>query len=237
MGVGAVADGDAHRVALLLEHLAHGEELGPGLGVGVAKARLLEVGHVVGGGERHPEPRHRLPAARGLAHLGAEGVPAAVLLAQLVHHVVDVGVQVLVEEGVGAGRAVHVVAGLRLCLGGDLGRHLQMRHGIHAHGAVVGLGEGLRLLAELVVRGGHEVVPGEEGQLALLGERRGLAESEPGGHPGRRAGGGAEELAALRAAGSGLIHEGLRIGTEVSGHEENLAGLGLTPSGEALPPA
>ena len=79
----------------------------------------------------------------------------------------------------------------------------------------LGLAEGLRLLAELVVGGGHEVVPGEEGQLALLGECGRLAEGEPRGHSGAGAGGGAEELAALRVPRSGPVHERPPLGGEV----------------------
>ncbi len=207
VGVGAMADRDADRVALLLEHLAHLEELVPGLRRPLEPG-LLEVRHVVGPGERHPEPRNRLPARLGLAALRRERIPAASLLAQLLDQVVHRDEEVLVEERVGARGPVHVVARLRLGLGRDLGRHLQMRHGVDAHRAVVGLAEGLRLLAELVVRGGDEVVPAEEGQLPLLGVRGRLAESEPGGHPGGGAGGGTEESTSRDAAGSGPVHEG-----------------------------
>src|SRR2546425_13326688 len=88
---------------------------------------LLEVGHVVGRRERDPEPGHRLPTRFRLDHLGREWVPAAVLLAELLHDVVHVGVKVLVEEGVCAGGAVHVVARLRLGLRRYLRRHLEVR--------------------------------------------------------------------------------------------------------------
>ena len=109
-----------------------------------------------------------------------------------------------------------------------------MSHGVDPDGAVRLLAESLRLLAELVIGGGHEVVPGEEGQLPLLRVGGGATEGEPLGHPGRCAGGGAKETAALGTAGSGLIHEkGLRYRDGGLGPSENLAGLGLTPSGEA----
>ena len=209
--VRAVADRDADRVALLLEHLAHPEEVVPRLGRAV-EAGLLEVGHVVGSRERHPEPRDRPPARLGLAALRREVVPATALLAELGDQVVHRDEEVLVEERVGARGPVHVVAGLRLGLGRDLGRHLQVGHGVDAHRAVVGLAEGLRLLAELVVGGGDEVVPAEEGQLALLRVRGGLAESEPGGHPGGGAGGGTEESTSRNTAGSGLVHGGPPLG-------------------------
>src|SRR5581483_10909301 len=95
----------------------------------------------------------------------------------------------------------------------DLGGHLQVGHGVHAHRAVVGLAERLRLPAQLVVGGGDEVVPAEEGQLALLGEGGRLAEGEPGGHPGGGTGGGAEESTSRNAAGSGLHHGGPPCGS------------------------
>ena len=207
MRVRAVADGNADRVALLLEHLALLQQLVPGLR-GMLEAGLLEVGHVVGAREGDPEPGDGLPAGLGLAALRREVVPAAALLADLLDHVVHGDEEILVEEGVGARRPVHVVAGLGLGLGRDLGRHLQMRHGVHAHRAVIGLAEGLGLLAELVVGGGDEVVPGEEGQLALLGEGGSLAEGEPGGHSGGGAGGRAEELTSGRDRAIGRVHPG-----------------------------
>ena len=88
-----------------------------------------------------------------------------------------------------------VVAVLRLA---DLGRDFLLAQS---------LAEGLRLLAELVVGGGDEVVPAEERELALLGVSGRLAESEPGGHPDGGAGGGTEESTSRNAAESGLIHE------------------------------
>ena len=62
------------------------------------------------------------------------------------------------------------MARLRLRLRRDLGRQLQVRDRVHAHGDAGLLAEGLGLPAELVVGGRDEVVPREEGQLALLGE-------------------------------------------------------------------
>ena len=205
MRVRAVADGNADRVALLLEHLALLEKLVPGLR-GMVEPGLLEVGHVVGARERDPEPRDGLPAGLGLAALRREVVPAAALLADLLDDVVHGDEEVLVEEGVGARGPVHVVAGLGLGLGGDLGWHLQVRHGVHAHRAVVGLAEGFGLLLELVVRGRDEVVPGEEGQLPLLGEGRRLAEGEPRGHAGTGAGSRGEELTSGRDRSIGRLH-------------------------------
>jgi len=82
-----------------------------------------------------------------------------------------------------------------------------MRHRVHPHRAVIGLAEGLRLLAQLVVRGRDEVVPGEERQLALLREGGRLAEGELRGHSGRRAGGDAKELTPFNLSWSRLIHE------------------------------
>ena len=196
--VGAVADRDADGIALLLEDLAHRQQLGPRLRR-ILEARLLEVRLIVGAGEGDPEPRHALPAGLGLVHLGRERVPAAELLAELVHEVVEVGVQVLVEEGIGARAPVHVVARLRLRLGRDLCGHLQMRHGVDADRAVGLLREDLRLPAQLVVGGGHEMVPGQEGQLALLRERGGTAERQRGRETGRGGGRSFQELTTGRA--------------------------------------
>ena len=212
VGVRAVADRDPHRVALLLEHLALLEELIPGLRW-VLEPGLLEVSHVIRAGEGDPEPRDGLPARLRLAALRGKVIPAPTLLPDLLDDVVHADEEVLVEERVGAGRPVHVVARLRLRLGGDLGRHLQMRHGIHAHRAVVGLAERFRLLAQLVVGGGDEVVPREKGQLTLLGVGRSPAEGEPRSHAGGGAGRGAEELTSGRDRSIGRFHPGPPCGT------------------------
>ena len=108
MGVRAVADGNPYWVALLLEDLALLEELIPGLRR-VLEPGLLVVGHVVGAGERHPEPRNGLPTRLRLAAFRREVVPASPLLADLLDDVVHADEEVLVEEGVGAGRPIHVV--------------------------------------------------------------------------------------------------------------------------------
>src|SRR5213076_1902327 len=81
VGVGAVADRDADRVALLLQDFAVVEQLRPRLGR--LEPRLHEVGLVVGGRERDPEPGDGLPPGRGLTGLLGERVPATVLLAEL----------------------------------------------------------------------------------------------------------------------------------------------------------
>jgi hypothetical protein len=75
-----------------------------------------------------------------------------------------------------------------LRLGGDLRRHLKVRHRVDADGAVRLLAERLRLLLQLVVRGGNEMVPGKHRDLALLRVRGRLAEREPGRHPRGRSG-------------------------------------------------
>ena len=189
------------------------------LEVAVVLGGLLEVGRVVGAGERDPEPRDRLPAGLGLAALRRERIPSAALLAHLRDEVVQAHEVVLVEEGVGAGRPVHVVPRLGLGLGGDLGRHLQVGHGVHAHRAVVGLAEGLCLLSELVVRGRNEVVPGQERQLPLLGEGGRLAKGEPRGHAGGGAGGRGKELASGGASAIGRLHPGPPCGRGRKGRE------------------
>ena len=172
------------------------QQLIPGLRV--LEPSFLEVRHVVRAGERDPEPRHALPPGLRPHHFGREGIPAAALLADLLDDVVDVDELVLVEEGIGTGRAEHVVTRLRLRLGGELGRHLQVGDRVDAHRAVGQLPERLRLLAQLVVGGRDEVIPAEERQLALLGERRRPAEGEPRRHAGRAPGCGAEEITTRR---------------------------------------
>ena len=162
------------------------QQIRPGLGH--LQPGLLEVRHVVGSREGNPEPRYGPPSGLRLAALGRERIPAAVPLTERVDEVAHVGQQVLEDEGNGAVGANHVVARLRLGLGGELGVELQVRDGVHADGRPRLLAERLRLPAQLVVGGGDEVVPGEEGQLALLSEGRRLAKAQPGRHPGRGAG-------------------------------------------------
>ena len=102
--------------------------------------------------------------------------------------------KVLVEEGVCPGGAVHVVARLRLGLRRYLRRHLEVRDRVHADLAARQLAEGLGLPPELVVGDRNEVIPAEERQLTLLGERGSFAERQPGRYAGSRAGGSAQEL-------------------------------------------
>ena len=166
VGVARVADGDADRVALLLEHLALLEQLVPGLRR--LQPGLPEVRHVVGGGKRDPVPRHRPPPRVGLRGLGGERIPAAVLLAERVDERADVDELVLEQERIGMAQEDQVVAGLRLRLGRALGRQLQPGDGIHPHGDPRLLAEHLRLPPQLVVRGRHEMVVAQERQLPLL---------------------------------------------------------------------
>src|SRR5437773_2480573 len=121
-------------------------------------------------------------------------IKAAVLLAELVDDVADVHELLLIEMGGRGGGHDDVVARLGGRLRGELGRELQMRDGVHAHGRSHLLAEHLRLPAQLVVGGGDEVVPGEEGQLALLGEGRRLAKGKPGRNAGRGARSDTQEL-------------------------------------------
>ena len=178
------------------------EELGPRLGV--LDAGLLEVRHVVGGRERDPEPGHRPPAGFRLAALGGERIPAAILLAELVDDVTHFGQLVLEQERHGAVRADHVVARLRLGFRRELGIELQMGDGVDAHGDARLLAERLGLLAQLVVGGGHEVIPRQERQLALLRDsgRRHAGEHGGAGHGAR---GGLEKAATAERNGHGTL--------------------------------
>src|SRR5262245_34400476 len=162
------------------------EELLPRLGI--LEPSLLEVGHVVRGRERDPEPWHGLPAGGRVRALARERIPAAVLLAELVDHVADIGVLLLEQERVGVAGQDHVVARLHLRLGRSLGGQLQVGDGVDPHGDTRLLAEYLGLTAQLVVGGGNEVVPAEERQLALLGERGRTPEGQPGRHAGGCAG-------------------------------------------------
>src|SRR6266568_3182020 len=128
-----------------------------------------------------------LPWWSSSADVFGERVPAAIPLSEVVDHVCQIDELALEEEGVGVGDEYQVVARLRLSFGRALRRQLEMRDRVDAHGDAGLLAEHLRLPAQLVVGGGHEVVPGEEGQLALLRERGSLAEREPGRHAGGRA--------------------------------------------------
>src|SRR5262249_55345713 len=199
-------DGDTDRVALLLQDLSVMQELGPRLRH--LEPRLLEVHHVIGGRERHPEPRHGFLARSGMRAFPGKRIPAAVLLAELVDAVADVGVMVLVEDRISVARQDQIVAGLRLGLRRELRGELQMRDGIDADGDAGLLAEHLGLSAELVIRGGNEVVPGQEGELAFLSVGRRLAEGEPGGHPGGRTGALVEKLPTSHRTRSSGVHAG-----------------------------
>src|SRR5215471_15569425 len=110
-----------------------------------------------------------------------------------------------------------------------------MRHGVHAHCAVVGLAKGLGLLAQLVIGGGDEVIPGEKGQFALLGEGGRLAEGEPGGDTGASAGSRVEKLTSTRDRSIVRRHPGPpsgSMGDRTS--RENPAGRVSPPRGQVV---
>src|SRR5215813_13177386 len=110
-----------------------------------------------------------------------------------------------------------------------------MRHGVHAHCAVVGLAKGLGLLAQLVIGGGDEVIPGEKGQFALLGEGGRLAESEPGGDTGASAGSRAEKLTSTRDRSIVRRHPGPPCGSMGDRtSRENPAGRVSPPCGQVV---
>ena len=184
-------DGDPHGIPHLLELLADGVEVLPG--VRHLEARLLEEILAVGRHEHAVVLRHRAPHALDVRPLVRGGDGLAVLLLEPGHHVGDVDELRLVEP-----REVHahldeVVAGLRLDLGGVLGL-------LRAHvGDVVDLeldagvlGEALPDLGELLVGGGREVVPAEIRDLALLAARG----RDAGGQDAGKSGGGGQEVAA-----------------------------------------
>src|ERR1043166_1093571 len=94
VGISAVADGDADRVALLLEDLSHPQQFVPGLRR-LLEPGLLEVRLVVRGRERDPEPRDAFPAGLRLMGLCGERIPPAILLPELVDDVTDVDEHVM----------------------------------------------------------------------------------------------------------------------------------------------
>ena len=169
------------------------------------EAGFLEVRHVVGRGERDPEPRHRAPSRLGLARLRRERIPTAVLLAELVDDIAHVAELALEQERNRVVRADHVVARLRLRLGGELRHQLQVRDGVHAHAYARCLAERFGLLAQLVVGRRDEVIPGEQCQLALLAERRRAVQRQPCRKSRRGRSRGLQELAAGCAGHGGTL--------------------------------
>jgi hypothetical protein len=83
------------------------------------------VRHVVGGRKGDPVPRDRLPSRAGQRAFGAEGIPAAILLAEAVDdgaHVDETGLE---QERIGVAEDDEVMAGLAVGLGGPLGWELE----------------------------------------------------------------------------------------------------------------
>jgi hypothetical protein len=154
--VGAVADRDADRVALLLEDLPGLEQVVPGLRR--LDPGLLELHLVVAPRKRDPVPRHRPPPRRRLTRFLGERVPAAVTASEEVDEIADVDELLLVKEGVGGAGDDDVVARLRRNLCCPLGKHLGARDRVEPNGHAGLLGEDLGLPFQLVVRHGHEVV-------------------------------------------------------------------------------
>ena len=169
--VRAVADGNADRVALLLEHLALLQQLVPCLRA-MLEARLLEVGHVVGARERDPEPRDGSPAGLGLSQSRPRRGTSRRTSCRCPRRCRP-------RRRAGSRRGTDRRSRVGIMSWPDcdwasaaiLGGQLQVGDGVHAHRAVVGLAEGLRLLAQLVVGGGDEVVPAR-GRSARASARR-----------------------------------------------------------------
>jgi hypothetical protein len=197
VGVGALADGNPDRVALLLEDLPRLQQVVPRLRR--LHAGFLELRFVIASHERDPEPRHGSPAGRGETRLLGERIPAAVLRPQVVDEIADVYQLLLVEKGVRGAGDDDVVSRLGRNLRRAFGEHLRTGDRVDPHGHAGLLAEDVGLAPKLVVRSGNEMVEAEHRQLTLLGERRGAIERDrrPGGHDRR-----ALEEAAARDQGA-----------------------------------
>ena len=137
---------------------------------------------------------HRPPDALDVGRLVTRRECLPVLLLHLGDDVRDVHQLRLVEP-----REVHphldqVVARLALDLGGVLGRLLGVGDVVDAELDARVLGEALADLGELLVGRRGEVVPGEIGNLPLLGARRWHTSGKDAGQAGAR---GGQELAAV----------------------------------------
>ena len=150
VGVARVADGDADRVALLLEDLALLEQLVPRLGR--LQARLAEVRHVVGGGERRPSTTAPPSSPSWSAPTRRQTDTSRRTSCRASRRAAHVDELVLEEERIGVAQEDQVVAGLRLRLGRALGRQLQSRDRVHPHRDARLLAERLRLPSQLIVR-------------------------------------------------------------------------------------
>src|SRR2546425_8587742 len=106
-----------------------------------------------------------------------------------------------------------VGSGARLDGGGDARLEVVGVDRLEGDGGAEGPSGFAELTAELLVAGGHEVVPAEEVEFGPLGERRGPAPAEDALEPGgaRDESCPAEEGAAVDAplaVGSGAVHRG-----------------------------
>jgi hypothetical protein len=116
------------------------------------------------------------------------GQHLAVLLLQLGHDVGDVHELGLVEPGEVHAHLDEIVPGLRLDLGGVLGRLLGRGDVVDLDFDARVLGEALADLGQLLVGGGREVVPAQVGDLALLPPRGRDARGQDAGESGAGAG-------------------------------------------------
>src|SRR5438874_4903841 len=187
-----LADGNPDGIPHLLELLADRVEVLPR--VGNLEARLLEEVLPVGRDEHAVVLGHGAPHPVDVGALVRRAHRLTVLLLALSHAVGYVHQLGLVEP-----REVHahldeVVAGLGLDFGGVLlllRAHVRDVVDLELDAGV--LGEALADLAQLLVRGGREVVPAEVRDLPLLTAGRGHARGEDGGEP--RPGAGRDEAA------------------------------------------
>ena len=171
-------------------------------GIRHLEAGLLEEVLPVSGQEHAVVLRDRAPDAVDVGAFVARGKHLAVLPLELgdeVGHVDELG---LVEPGEMHPHLDEVVAGLRLHLGGVLGRLLGMRDVVDADPDASILGEPLADLRELFVGSRREVVPAEIRDLPLLTSGGRDSAGENGGDT---AAGGRQERASAECHGLVLL--------------------------------
>ena len=173
-GVRRLADGEADRMAELLQLAPSAEQIVPG--VGRLLPDLLEEVDAMAARERGEEEGEAEPLALDERVLPQKGIPVAVFLREVVRDVGDVGEARLEEPRVVHLEAHDVVPRARHELRRELGGHLDALYVVDAHADAGELREALGQLLELHVRGGRVVHGRQEADLARR-PRRGRAAS------------------------------------------------------------
>ena len=193
--VEVLADGDADRVAHLLQLFADGVEVLPR--VRRLEAGLLEEVLAIRREKDGVVLRHGAPHAVHVRGLVARADGLAVLLLEPAHEVGDVDELLLVQPGHVHAHLDEVVTRLALHLGGVLGGLLGRRDVVDLDLDAGVLGEARPELGQLLVRERGEVVPAEIADLTRLADGRRRARSQDAGETG---GGGAEKATSRQHA-------------------------------------